>query len=129
MSNNWAKGNSYVTEEEWLLSNKFDVSQLCRGIKILIDKLETFKEDPVSKSEIKYYISEILKGTLILDKFCNAYHDEILSEEVIDQLEKKDIERNMDFILEHSDSELKKFYMAKDENERKIYEKATEKVA
>lgn len=123
---NHNKGNSY-TDEEWLLSNNFSIHNLCRATKLTIDKLEGYEVDPLSKSELKFYIVELIKNIFRIEEFCNAVYNNYTDDE-IEKIDKKDIERNLAFLTEGRKDDLKTFYHNKIENENRIYERAEQRI-
>lgn len=120
------KGNSY-TDEEWLLSDNFSIHNLCRATKLMIDRLEEYQVNPCSKSELKTCIVELIGHIFRIEEFCNAVYSEFTDEE-IEKLNTKDVERNVEFWTEGHRADLKTFYRNKKENEQMIYEQAERRV-
>lgn len=97
-------------DESYLISPKFNEHTLCKGLINLVSRLEDYRVNPVSKQEIKYCITQILIETQILEEWCNAMHDNTLDDEMIEELNQRDIKRNIDFLAEGHKQIIVDFY-------------------
>ena len=100
----------HFDDDSFLISKNFNEHTLAKGIIDFVSRLEDYRANPVSKAEIRYRITEILKGTQILEEWCNAIHDNVLEDDVIEALDQKDIERNLEFLTEYHKDSLVAFY-------------------